>query len=142
MNKETGEWEWVTWFCAEEPVARFFDTLEVDLVRGKGKLKLEDEMIESVEEGSIKVLSVVSSFIPIMGVGTFDASTGEILVKVWTSLFRRKPKRVTVRIEGLRRGHPERFMRRTEKEAKHNDSFWSLAHLGFYREANKNAPWI
>jgi hypothetical protein len=131
IHPETGKEHWIGWVCAEEPEARFFDTYRVDLKWGRGEVTLPEQFVQSVEQETIRVISVVSPYVPATSSGSFDPSTGKVQVKSVSGLFRRNPSFVYVRVEGRRKGSPPRFQEFTEKQATHNNAFWSSALKGF-----------
>lgn len=116
----------IAWFCAEEPEARFFDTLTVPVNwMGLGRVKIPDEFIESIE-GEILVISAISQHIPAAISAT--VKKGFVRVNVKAPLFFAKPPIVYVRIQAKRRRSPERWERKTKEQANKNAEFWGLAH--------------
>lgn len=126
-NMAKGELEYIGWFCAEEPEARFFDTIEVPLnFWGRGTVEVPPEFIESVEEGSIRVVSTMSTDVPAACSGVYSPLERTISVEAVTGAFKRC-RRAVVRLEGVRKDSPERWKRFTEEQAIHNNAFWDQA---------------
>lgn len=118
--------EFIGWVCAEEPEARFFDTYVIGLnLIGRGKMILPQEFIQSVEPGSLMVISALSMDRPAC-VGA--RLHGDRLV-VWalSPFLFALPKAVVVRVQGKRLGSEGKFTRYSEQAAIHNNSFWAQA---------------
>lgn len=120
---------WIGWQCAEEPGAKFFDTLEITTnFFGFGSAWIAPEFTQSVEPGSIRVISVLSPHVPAVTSGRIHLVTGRLLVRAHTGFFRPPAGRVVVRIEGVRRNSVGRFHEFTEEQAIHNNAFWAKAY--------------
>lgn len=123
---KAGKKKWISWFCAEEPEARFFDTIEVPInIRGHGSIIIPDEFVQSVDFG-IKVISAVSSSVPAAIAARVVGN--KVRVQVSTPLFSRLPSTVRVRIQGKRKDSPGRWEEKSEEVAHTNNAFWRQAY--------------
>lgn len=119
---------WLGWQCSEEPGGTFHDTMTVLMEGNEGYRRVDPKFYKSVEPGSLRVYSAlpdvpcrVSSF-----VFSNPSQSDSPVIQVRSRGFR-KPKVVTVRVQGRRRGSLPRWTRFQEWHKDLNDLFWGLA---------------
>jgi hypothetical protein len=87
-------------------------------------------MVESCEPNSLRAVSASAVGVPGCVVGTIQAdAAGDYELVVTAHRFAGLPlvREALVRVEGIRRGHTERWPRFSEQQALSNDEFWALA---------------
>jgi hypothetical protein len=122
--------QWIGWYCVERPETVFEQVLAVPLRRGRAVLAIEPEMIASCEPGSLRAVSASAVGVPGCLAATVQANdAGGYELVVTAHRFAGLPtvREALVRVEGIRRGHTERWPRFSEQQALTNDEFWALA---------------
>ena len=130
-----GEERWIAWVCEERPSAIFADVAVIeisggDLLCGQANHRIPEEFIQSTVPGTIIVTSHVADSIcdvaakivewdgvPFIAVGLREIDGF------------RSPSQVVVKYEATRKGHGERWKRRSPEEAQANEAFWAASHV-------------
>jgi len=110
-------------FIAEMPEVRFDDHVEISPTKRFSKTPIDFKFLEVCEPDSVKVISAIGD----TGSVRYARVEGQEII-LSLPLFRR-PKKVFVRLSGIRRGFRNlRFPDRTENQFTHNEKFINSAY--------------
>lgn len=110
-------------FIAEMPEVRFDDHVEISPAKRFSKTPIDFKFLEVCEPDSVKVISAIGD----TGSVRYARVEGQEII-LSLPLFRR-PKKVFVRLSGIRRGFRNlRFPDRTENQFTHNEKFINSAY--------------
>ena len=111
----------IRWHCVERPEVVFEDVFKVRLRKGKGKLTLPAEMIESCEPGSIEPTAVITDRPAATGV-RIEGNT--LIVE---GIARKLPNWATVTVAGTRKGFAGiRWEQADADAARRNAELWAI----------------
>lgn len=110
-------------YCVESPEVRFDDYLTVELAGPVTKIPIDPVYAFVCEPGSIGVYGCATERAVMAGarVEGGDLCVVEVAGDV------NFPMMAKLHLSGVRRGHPERFERKTWAEMEQNNAFWSKA---------------
>ena len=130
-----GEERWIAWVCEERPSAIFADVAVIkiskgDLLQGETHYRIPEEFMQSTEPGTILVTSHVADCICDV-FAKIQEWNGAWFITVGVRKIAgfREPSQVVVKYEATRKGHGERWKRRSPEEAQANEAFWAASHV-------------
>lgn len=133
--KIDGEERWIAWVCEERPSAIFADTLVFklnadEIFRGFAYRLIPEEFIQSTEFDTAVVTSVVPDSICDFA-AVIEPWRNDFFIRLVVRKIAgfQAPSQVVVKYEATRKGHGERWKRRSPEEAQANEAFWAASHV-------------